>query len=421
MTTWFRRWCRNIRLVGLVLLGLLSVTSLCAPAASAQETLEDRYKRAIELFHAAKMEDACELFQQIEKEHPGYKDINSYLNPVCDTAKQTYALEEKLFKEGVALLEQQQFDEAKQKFTYGSSLPLKHPKYRTQMEEYIKQIAARSREEAHEETIWNQAVDLFAKSDLSGARVLFEEIVGMKGKHAGQAESYLGRIRATESDQRTFDEAVKAFNEKRYPEAGAAFQQVIQKGSTHAAEARSYLLRIDAARKEDAVLREEARKVAASGQDPKQVAQQLVTEARSEIASKQYVAAAEKLKVAENLDPANREARSLLGQAQELVDEQPLRRGLEAYFQGKYDDAVRHLSEYVDGHGRKLALAYFFRGAVYASRYFLSGQKDTQQKDLAFADFRALPKDAQNFQAPKDFVSHKILDLYSQAVKASSQ
>ena len=133
------------------------------------------------------------------------------------------------------------------------------------------------------------------------------------------------------------------------------------------------------------------------------------------------MAAVEKLKAAEILDPGDREAHSLLIQAQELADEQPLREGLEAYFQGKYDEAEQDLGQYVDNHGRKLALAYFFRGAVHASRYYLSGERDAHQKELALVDFRTLQKEPRQFQPPKEYVSPKILSLYAEAAGAHSQ
>jgi hypothetical protein len=103
-----------------------------------------------------------------------------------------------------------------------------------------------------------------------------------------------------------------------------------------------------------------------------------------------------------------------------MADQEPLRLGLEAYFAGKYDQAEQQLGAYVASHGRKLALAYFFRGATRASRYFLSGERDTQQKDLAVADFRALKKDSRQFQPSKELVSPKILSLYSQSVDGGS-
>ena len=466
MTTWFKAWSRSTDLRGFAVVGLWIATILLSPSANAQESMDARYQKAVDLFHAAKMEDACDSFQEIEKESPGYKDTHTYLNPACAAAKQTYSMEEKLYNEGLALFKQQQFDDAKQKFAQGINLVLKHPKYRTQMQEYLGQIDARSGEESgyqqavqlfnegkddeaakhftqiaqgkgthaedargylqrikdrREDSTWYRAVDLFTKNDFEGARPRFEEVVKMNGKHAPEAQGYLNQLSAKEGEQHSFEEAVKAFNEKRYPAASSAFQQFIDKGGSHASEAQAYMKRIESTRKEDTAVREEAKKATQAGRDPKQVAQQFVAEARAAIANKQYVSAAEKLKTAELLDPENRDAHSLLSQAEQLVEEQPLRQGLSAYFEGKYDDAEQHLGEYVDNHGSKLALATFFRGAAHASRYFLSGQKDTQQRDLALSDFRALPKSSPYFQPPKTFVSPKILDLYAQTVKANAR
>jgi tetratricopeptide (TPR) repeat protein len=270
-----------------------------------------------------------------------------------------------------------------------------------------------------EDGIWNRALDLFAKNDFSATRPLFQEVIRMNGKHSAEAKDYLGRATAAASDQQAFEEAVRVFNRKRYSDSATSFQELIKNGSGHAAEARAYLQKIDAIAKEESAAREQAKnKVAETGQDPKQVAKQFVVEAQGAIKSGQYVAALEKLKAAEILDPTNPETRPMLSQAQELADEQPLRQGLAAYFQGNYSEAEQQLGAYVDSHGSKMLLARFFRGATHASRYFLSGEQDIQQKDLALADFRTLPKSPQQFQPPKQYVPPKILSLYMQAIGA---
>jgi len=434
--------------------------------APAQESLDSRYQKAVDLFNQAKMEDACELFQQIANEKPGYKDIQTYLNPACNSAKQTYALEERLFNQGVDLFKQERIDDAKLKFEQADKLVLKHPKYRAQVEGYLKQIEARAGDEAlfqqavklfndgkddeatkqfgqleqsktksadartylerirerREETTWNRAVDFFAQGDLSRAKPLFQQVIQMKGRRVADAQTYLGRIDAADSDQRAYSEAVKAFNDKRYDDAKTRFESLTKKGSAQAADASSYLQRVDAALRVDQAAREQAKKkMAEPGQDPKLAAQQFVADARTNMSQGQYIAAVEKLRAAEILDPGNREAQALLAQAQELADEQPLREGLAAYFQGKYEDAERDLGVYVENHGRKMALAYFFRGAVHASRYYLSGEQDAHEKELALGDFHTLQKQAREFQPPKDYVSPKILSLYAQALSSSGK
>jgi len=408
-------------------LGLAGAVSLFAFAASAQQTLEDRYQKAIRSFNEAKMEDACDAFQQIEKESPGYKDARTYLNPACDSARRTYEQEERLYKQGVELFKQRQLDEAKQKFTQGRSLVLRHPKYRAEMDDYLKQIETRSREE----TLYQQAVQMFNEGRDTEAASQFGQIEQANGTRADDARSYLQRIKErredaarkkeAESDQQTFDEAARAFDDKRYRDARTRFQALIQKGSPHAAEAQSYVQRIDEALREEARAREKVKKtLTESGKDPMQVAQQLIAEARADISGRQYDAAVDKLKTAEILDPANHEVPPMLKAAQEMADQEPLRLGLEAYYAGKYDQAEQQLGVYVANHGRKIALAYFFRGAAHASRYFLSGERDTRQRDLAVADFRALQKDSRQFQPPKQYVSPKILSLYLQSAGGSS-
>jgi outer membrane protein assembly factor BamD (BamD/ComL family) len=425
LTTWCKGCCQPIELLGWLLLGLIVAVSLYPSTAAAQQTVEERYQKAIQSFNEAKVEDACDVFQQIEKESPGYKDVHTYLTPACDSAKRTYQQEERLYKQGVDLFNQQQFEVAKQKFTQGRNLVLRHPKFRAEIDDYLKQIDTRMREEG----LYQQAVQTFSEGRDNEASAQFSQIEQAKGARAHDASSYLERIKereevaaskkALENDQQAFDEAAKSFNDKRYPDAKARFQTLIQKGSPHATEAQSYLQRIDAAVREEAAVREKAKKsVVASGKDPVQVAQQFVDEARTAVGNGQYGAALDKLRTAEMLDPANHEAPLMLKRAQEMLDEQPLRLGLAAYFAGKYEEAEQQLGAYVANHGRKVALAYFFRGAAHASRYFLSGEQDAHEKELAMADFGALQKDSAQFTPPKQYVSPKILSLYSQAVSA---
>jgi tetratricopeptide (TPR) repeat protein len=97
--------------------------------------------------------------------------------------------------------------------------------------------------------------------------------------------------------------------------------------------------------------------------------------------------------------------------------DQLLRDGLQDYFEGKYDDTERNLSEYLQNGGKKQGLAYFFRGASHSTRFFVSGEKEVHEKQLALEDFRAAKEHAAQFRPPDKYVSPKILALYSSAVK----
>jgi len=420
LRTWCKKCSRPIDLIRPLLLGS-ALAGCLASAALAQQTLEDRYQRAVQAFNEAKMEEACDLFQQIEKENPGYKDTHTYLNPACDSVRRMYEEEEKLYKQGVELFKQGQFDEAKQKLAQGRALALRRPKYRTEIDDYLGQIENRLREE----NLYQQAVRLFNEGREGEAAPQFGQIDQAGGARAADARTYLQRIKEHElattrkktidADQQAFDDAVKTFNDKAYSNARVRFQSLIQNGSRHSAEAATYLQQIDAALRKEAQAREEAKKLVQSEKDPRLMAQQLVSEARTEMNGAQYGAAVDKLETAKILDPANHDVPTLLQTAQEKLDEQPLRLGLEAYFTGQYDQAEQQFDVYAASHGRKIALAYFFRGATHASRYFLSGEQDVRQRELAIADFRSLSN--RQFQPPTQYVSPKILILYSQAVQ----
>jgi outer membrane protein assembly factor BamD (BamD/ComL family) len=424
LTNWCRKCWQPINLVRRLLL-VPALAGFLASVALAQQTLEDRYQRAVQAFNEAKMEEACDLFQQIEKERPAYKDTRTYLNPACDSVRRMYEQEEKLYKQGVELFQQGQFDEARQKFTQARELVLRHPKYRAEVDDYLAQIETRSREE----NLYQQAVRLFNEGREGEAAVQFAQIDQAKGARAADARAYLQRIKehqvamaqkkAVDADQQAFDDAVSAFNDKNYLNAKGLFQALVQKGSPHSTEAQTYLQQIDAALRKEAERREEAKKLVQQqlANDPRQVARQLLAEARTDMNDGQYNGAVEKLETAKILDPSNHDILTLLHSAQEKLDEQPLRLGLVAYFTGEYEQAEQQLDVYVANHGRKIALAYFFRGATHASRYFLSGERDVRQRDLAISDFRSLPKDAPQFQPPTQYVSPKILTLYSQAVE----
>ncbi|MGH9774670.1 MAG: hypothetical protein ACRD50_06960 [Candidatus Acidiferrales bacterium] len=394
---------------------------LCPPLTTAQQTLDQRYEKARQLFDAGKSEDACDLFTKIDEESPGYKETSRYLGPACKDAQHLYDLEEKLYKEGEQFYQQKQFDDAKQKFTQAGKLPLNRPKYRAQIELYLSKIDTLSREDS----AWNDAVNLFKSGDFANARHKFGEVIQSGGTHASEAKGYLSKIDAAQADQGVFDAAVRAFNEKRYTEASGLFHKLVANGSVHSNDAQSYLQKIDSALKQQqetlqAQSDQAKQKAAQAGQDPKQVAMQWIADARAAMANRHYQDALDKLKVAESLDPANRDINPLRSEAQGLAVEEPLRAGLEAYFEGKYDDAERNLTDYVVNNGRKRALAYFFRGAVYSSRYFLSGLKDSKQAELAAADFRASRKAAPQFRPPEKYVSPKIFAIYSKALQTSA-
>jgi len=457
-----------------LVLALLLAAALTALPLRAQETLDQRYDRAKTLFNSAKIEDACETFQQIEKEKPGYKDVASLYLKVCtQTIQSAYSMEEKLYKEGVDLMNAGRYDDAREKLQQAQKLTLKSPKYRTQIARYLKEMDDKAQEEklfqeavrlmndgkdaearrrfeeviqlggAHaaeartslkqledrtkaagtaaaaaqaEESAFNSAVSAFNGGDYSAARARFQDVVGMNGKRRADAERYLGTIesnlKSRQDEDNTFQDAVRKFDRKDWAGARLGFRLVSGMNGTRKGEADRYLQRTEEAVKTEEALRKQVEAAKAGGESPQKAVARLSEEARTALAAKNYSQAIEKLRVAEALDSSNREVRRLLDQATEMESEQTLRAGLQAFFDGKWDEAEKQLSAYLEKNGRKRGLAYFFRGATHSTRYYLSGEKETQQKELAAADFRAVQSNQRGFKAPERYVSPKILDLY---------
>jgi hypothetical protein len=81
---WWTSWSRNTSarqifcawLLAVLLLGITGPTP-------AQETFDSRFQRANDLFNTGKMEEACEAFQQLDKEKPGDKKVQGYLGMSC--------------------------------------------------------------------------------------------------------------------------------------------------------------------------------------------------------------------------------------------------------------------------------------------------------------------------------------------------
>jgi len=370
---WWMNWSPSISLrCAAGVCGLVAMLSLSVVRAPAQD-VEQRYQQAMDLFNKPDMEGACELFQQVEKQNPGYKQTKTYMSAACRQVPILYDREQKLFNEGVQLFNQGDYEGAKQRFDQAAKVPVKNPKYRSQISGYLNQIQSRE----NEERLFQEGVKLFNEGNLSQAQSRLNQVVQGGGSKAGEARALLGKIndalgkqRAEEETNRLFDEGVRLMNGGSNADALINFEKVIQAGGPKAAQAQANIQRLRQTPKPSPKPSPEPPKP--SPEPPKPVP----------------------------------------------TSEQTLRAGLRAYFEGDVNAAERDLSDYLDNKGPKQALAYFFRGAARSTRYLLSGEKDAEQKKLAVEDFRAFKSQAARLQPPEKFVSPKILALYSEAVGA---
>ena len=377
---WWMNWSPSISLrCAAGVCGLVAMLSLSVVRAPAQD-VEQRYQQAMDLFNKPDMEGACELFQQVEKQNPGYKQTKTYMSAACRQVPILYDREQKLFNEGVQFFNQGDYEGAKQRFDQAAKVPVKNPKYRSQISGYLNQIQSRE----NEERLFQEGVKLFNEGNLSQAQSRLNQVVQGGGSKAGEARALLGKIndalgkqRAEEETNRLFDEGVRLMNGGSNADALINFEKVIQAGGPKAAQAQANIQRLRQTPKPSPKPSPEPPKP--NPEPPK---------------------------------PSPEPPKPV------PTSEQTLRAGLRAYFEGDVNAAERDLSDYLDNKGPKQALAYFFRGAARSTRYLLSGEQDAEQKKLAVEDFRAFKNQAARLQPPEKFVSPKILALYSEAVGA---
>jgi tetratricopeptide (TPR) repeat protein len=379
-------------------------------------------------------------------------------------------MEEKLYKEGVDLMNAGRYDEARGKLEQAQRLTLKSPKYRTQIARYLKEMDDRDREEklyqegvrlmndgkdaearrrfeeviqlggAHsadartnlkqleertkaagaaaavaqaEESAFNSAVSAFNSGDYSTARSRFQDVAAMNGKRRADAERYLGNIetalKSRQEEDNAFQDAVRKFDRKDWAGARLAFRLVSGMNGTHKGEADRYLQRVEEAAKAEEALKKQVEAAKQTGESPQQAVARLLNDARGALGAKDYAQAIEKLRVAEALDPSNRTIKSLLDQATEMESEQTLRAGLQAFFDGKWDDAEKQLSAYLERTAASAAWPTSSAAPLTAPATSLRRRNPAQGAGPGRLPRRAI-QPAQ-LQAPSA-TSPKILDLY---------
>jgi outer membrane protein assembly factor BamD (BamD/ComL family) len=223
-----------------------------------------------------------------------------------------------------------------------------------------------------EEDNYNQGVQYFNEGKYEDAKQAFRNVLNPRvplnhAKYRAQAQQYLEQINARLNDEKLYQEAARYFRQGKYSEASADLTKLINGNGPRAGEAKKLLAEVETAEKNP---------------HPK--------------------------------PPP-------LPQPALAANEESLRAGLTAYFNGDYPHAENSLSDYLAGKGPKQQLAYFFRGAAHSAQFFLSGEKESKEKDAALQDFRALKGQAAKFQPPEGYISPKILALYRQAVGAPPQ
>ena len=400
-----------------------------------EEPVEELYKRAVGMY-GHDNEGACDLFHQIEQRSPNYKGTRGYMESACAAKDEYYKNEKDLTEEGIRLFTDGKYAAAKDKFLAAqkSSSKLKQPKYRDEINSYLGNIATIEGETAQ----FDGCVSQFNEQQLAEAQSCFTPITNGGGLKASEARRYLAKIK----DALAYNDGRSFFDQGKYGDARAKLNQVVQGRGAHANDATELLGQMD--RKEGEQLNR-ARSLYKQGKDGDAykllgaVAQgggQQAGEAQALLAridndertaisdartlSNQKEARDRLSRVANSGGPHATEAKNVLAglpapptpPQSPVAGEEALRAGLKAYFQGQYDEAEQDLSAYLEGKGKDREVSYLFRGAVHLSRYYLSGETDTKEKNLALDDFRSVRGHKAQLKRCEKYLSPKVLAVY---------
>jgi len=251
-----------------------------------------------------------------------------------------------------------------------------------------------------EKRVAEEGLQFARAGNCSGARSAYERILPLgtrDPRYRDQLKAELAscetKASATSADKSHINQARQLFQNGKDSEARALLQPVASGNGGLAQEAKQVLASIEHVEAKDRESIDEARKLAA--QDKKAKARDLLRN------------------VVRRGGPESADARQLLDHMGSATSDDVLRAALTEYFEGNLAKAEDDFTTYIGSNGDHQALACFFRGVTRASRYYLSGETDTQQKTNALTDFRAVKQKYKDFHPPTRYISPKILDLYS--------
>ena len=96
-----------------------------------------------------------------------------------------------------------------------------------------------------------------------------------------------------------------------------------------------------------------------------------------------------------------------------------LQKAIRAFYTGDLPGADKLLEQYLGQPNNHEALAYFYRGAIACTDYFLTGAKDQEKQTLALEFFFKARQADRQFTPPSDWISPKITAMYEKTAAGS--
>lgn len=420
---------------------LLATLLLTVPAFAGKD---DDYKAAQAAASAGKAEEAARLFCQLD---PGFKDAKMMCDIMKKEAQKELQKNEDRFQEGLKAFNEKRYDDARQKFQNVRTGPRAE-----EAKQYVTSripAAMAAQEQAGAETAANQkfdqAVQAYNRNDFNSARGLFQSVTGGK---KGEADNYLNRMKQYEAAMAEGDRLAAAKNYKAaqgsYNEAatlkgdgpGNPHDKASQMASLGSAPSATTTPPVTTATTTTApppvattstttappITRAPVVAAVKEPSKPKVDVGKLLAEAEAAKAKGDIASAKSKYIAVLAADERNVQAKVGLetlpketGPTQQKASSEAdvmLAKGIREYYQGLFEKAEVHITDYLDVNGSKTGLSHFYLGASKLTRFYLQGAKDSGLKRDAEAAFR-LAKKTSGFRPPgESFLSPKILKAY---------
>lgn len=439
------------RLFAVALLFLLAL-----PAFASKK--DDLYKQAQAAAAAGRVEEATNLFCQLAKEDPKFKDVKLNCEIMSKELDKEKVRGDERFQSGLADFNAGRYDDADQKLRNvraGSHVAEardyvanKIPQARAAAQQAKNSAAA---DQAMTQK-FEQATQAYNGNDFNGAKALFSQITGSR---QGDAQDYLRRINKYEAAMAEGDRLAAA---KNYKQAASSYDEAAAVKGDGPGDPRDRSQQMMASAsgaggrpaagggKPAATTSTTVSTTAAPGQPSRDIVA-AVKNVRPQVDVAKMLRAADEARKKGNFSDAagkyaavlaadsnNAQARVALESVKaELRKEQSanggaavpkagsdadvmLTRAIGEFYSGRFDQAEVHIQDYLDVNGSKAGLSYFYLGVSKLTRYYLGGAQESDRKLLRDArDAFRQAKQSPGFQPPEKYVSPKILKVYSGA------
>lgn len=414
---------------------------LCVSLRGYADQKSDLDKRAKAAAEAGDGDTAAQLFCQEAALDPSDQQLQVNCKIYKAQAQMVNKRNEESFAEGVRAFNSGDFDNAEQKFKNIRSGP-----HLPEARNYLAKIpAARAAGDGDRqmEQKFSQGVQAYQSNDFASAKGIFGQVTG---KHAQEAQAYLGKIRQFEQNMSQGD-TLAAKND--YKGAASSYSEAASvkpdgPGDPHSKATRMQQLLASASTVPTAapVIATNSTNVSisshptASNTNPvtaiktpsrpgvdiaklRREAQAARRKGDVSSAIGKYLAilAADKddAEAAAALNELKNDSSAGTAHASSEADVM-LAKAIQEFYTGYYEDAEVHIKDYLGYHGSKVALSNFYLGVCKVTRFYLGGEKESDQKLLNDARAAFHSAKEQGFTPPDQrYISPKILKLFQQS------